>query len=86
MSEYKYCSSCGGRVKRTAKFCGHCGKSISKKQPQPAKKEAVPSEGVVKTLDAPAGAAKDAKTQKCPNCGSTNDEDARFCKNCAALL
>ncbi|MHA2232692.1 MAG: DUF7577 domain-containing protein [Candidatus Hodarchaeales archaeon] len=84
MSDYKFCSSCGGRVKRTAKFCGHCGKSIlSKKQPQPAKKEAIPSERVVKTLDTPAG---DVKTQKCPNCGSTNDFDARFCKNCAALL
>ncbi|MFX0117454.1 MAG: zinc-ribbon domain-containing protein [Candidatus Hodarchaeota archaeon] len=86
MSDYKFCSQCGGRVKRTAKFCGHCGKPMQSKTSTPHLEEIKEKESVVMSLDTFKEEEKQEEKKICPTCNAENDQDSVFCKKCAALL
>jgi ribosomal protein L40E len=86
LSEYKFCSHCGGRVKKTAKFCGHCGKAMQRKASAPPSGAIKEKETVVMSLDTFKEDKKQEEKKICPACQAENDQDATFCKKCAALL
>ncbi|KAA2258092.1 hypothetical protein F0L68_24260 [Solihabitans fulvus] len=91
------CPVCGTLVGESDEFCGNCGSYLgwSQQQQQPTAEESTVDEPAPVQPARPVAPRPVRSTQvteapvdgvPCPNCGTTNPPDRRYCRKCATPL
>ena len=80
-----FCKKCGSQLPENAKFCKNCG-AVMQAAPQQAEVKQAEVKQAVPAQEAPKQEAPQPPVKMCAKCGSQLPENAKFCKNCGAVM